>query len=80
MELRFFCYVESFYVDYVVALLVVSLFLEVDLTPLCIDMRTLLCYHSKKHPSAYSLSAKHGGTKCYCIIYGTGIPFMPPTV
>ncbi len=69
-----------FYVDYGVVLVVVGSSLGVDLTPLCIDMRTLLCYHSNIHPSAYSLSAKHGGAKCYCIIYGTGIPFMPPTV
>lgn len=66
--------------DYGVALVVVSLFLEVDLIHLYIDMRTLLCYHSYIHPSAYSLSAKHGGAKCYCIIYGTGIRFMTPTV
>lgn len=42
--------------DYVVALVVVGSSLGVDLTPLCIDMRTLLCYHSNIHPSAYSLS------------------------
>ena len=71
---------KVFHVDYGVALVVVGSSLGVDLTPLCIDMRTLLCYHTNIHPSAYSLSAKHGGTKCYCIIYGTGIPFMTPTV